>query len=190
MCLDLSNAIFCCRSTSGAGTSSLNQLLLPAPPVANGSAPPPKMDPKVDLLSGDDFSSPKVENSLALVPVGGGQQSSASPSDQNALVLFDIFSDTPNSANPINSQGPQVPILGGQNNPSTPQFHQQQQNLQAPQAGLYANGAVATNLAASQFDQSLYNQNPTPSWNGHMPQQQQQSMSPSYGVLFTSGTQF
>lgn len=189
---DPSNAIFCCRSTSNAGTSSLNQLLLPAPPAANGAAPPPKMDPKMDLLSGDDFSSPKAENSLALVPVGGGQQSTALPSDQNALVLFDMFSDAPNPPNPMNTQGP---ILGGQNNPSTPQFQQlQPQNLQAAQPGLYANGAVATNSAASQFDQSLYNQYPAaPAWNGHIPQQQQQPTSPAYGaplVYSWSSSQF
>ncbi|KAK4761681.1 hypothetical protein SAY87_029565 [Trapa incisa] len=166
------------RSTSGAKTSSLNQLLLPAPPAANTAAPP-KMDPKMDLLSGDDFISPKASNSLALVPVGGGQQSSALPSDQKALVLFDMFSDTPNLPNPINTQGP---TLGGQSNPSTPQFHLQQQNIQAPQPGLYANGTIGISSAASQLDQSLYNQNPTPSWNGHIPQQQQQQpTSPAYG---------
>ncbi|OWM76979.1 hypothetical protein CDL15_Pgr011704 [Punica granatum] len=139
------------RSISSAGTSSLNQLLLPAPPPANGVAPPPKMDPKMDLLSGEDFSSPKAENSLALIPVGGGQQSSALPSDQNALVLVDMFSDAPNPPNPINTQGAN---LGGQSNPSTPQF-QQQPNLQAPQPGFYVNGAVPSNLAPSQFNQSL-----------------------------------
>ncbi|PKI60678.1 hypothetical protein CRG98_018925, partial [Punica granatum] len=138
------------------------------------------MDPKMDLLSGEDFSSPKAENSLALIPVGGGQQSSALPSDQNALVLVDMFSDAPNPPNPINTQGAN---LGGQSNPSTPQF-QQQPNLQAPQPGFYVNGAVPSNLAPSQFNQSLYNQNPAPTWNGQIPQQQQQQQqptSPAYG---------
>ena len=82
-----------CRSSSAeAGSQTLNQLLLPAPPTSNGSAPPVKVDPKWDLLSGEEFNSPKEDNSLALVPVG--EQQAASPtSQQNALVLFDMFSN-------------------------------------------------------------------------------------------------
>lgn len=154
------------RSTSTSGTSStLNQLLLPAPPTSNGAAPSVKMDPKMDLLSGDDFSSPKAEPLLALVPVGG-QQSTAVTSDQNALVLFDMFSETTNPPNPINADGSN---LTRQSNPSTP--FQQQQNVQSGMPGLYTNGTAA-NLASSQFDQSLYSQNPGPAWNGHVGQQQ------------------
>ncbi|KAJ7958580.1 target of Myb protein 1-like [Quillaja saponaria] len=79
-------------SSSGAGAQTLNQLLLPAPPMSNGSAPPARADPKIDLLSGDDYNSPKADNALALVPVG--EQQPASPmSQQNSLVLFDMFSD-------------------------------------------------------------------------------------------------
>lgn len=144
----------------------------------------------MDLLSGDDFSPPEAENSLALVPVGGGQESSTSPSNQNALILFDVFSNAPNLPSPINTQGPN---LGGQSNPSTPQFQEKQQNLQAPQPGIHANGAVATNLASSHFNQSLYNQTLASAWNGHIPhqQQQQQPSSPAYGALsFNSGAQF
>ncbi|KAK4744609.1 hypothetical protein SAY87_010921 [Trapa incisa] len=156
------------RSTSSAGTSSLNQLLLAAPPASNGA-----MDPKIDLLSGD-FSLPKADNSLALAPVGGGQESTSS-SDQNALILFDMPSNAPNMPNPINTQGAD---LGGQSNPSTPQF--QQQNLQVSQPEIYANGVGTTNLVRSHFDQSVYNQNPASSWSGHMLQQQQPT-SPPYG---------
>ncbi|KAK4794359.1 hypothetical protein SAY86_012353 [Trapa natans] len=154
------------RSTSSAGTSSLNQLLLAAPPASNGA-----MDPKIDLLSGD-FSLPKADNSLALAPVGGGQESTSS-SDQNALILFDMPSNAPNMPNPINTQGAD---LGGQSNPSTPQF--QQQNLQVPQPEIYANGVGTTNLVRSHFDQSVYNQNPASSWSGHMLQQQQPTSPP------------
>ncbi|CAB4266506.1 unnamed protein product [Prunus armeniaca] len=62
------------RSTSsaGAGSNPLNQLLLTAPPATNGPTPTTKVDPKMDLLSGDDFGSPKAD-SLALVPVSGQQ---------------------------------------------------------------------------------------------------------------------
>ncbi|KAK4787579.1 hypothetical protein SAY86_011412 [Trapa natans] len=157
------------RSISSAGTSSLNQLPLPAPHVSNGA-----MDPKIDLLSGD-FSSPKADNSLALAPVEGGQESSSSPSDQNALILFDMPSSAPNVPNPINTQGPN---LGGQSNPSTPQF--QEQNLQAPQPEIYADGVGTTNLVHSHFDESVYNKNPASSWSGHTPQHQRPT-SPPYG---------
>lgn len=47
-------------------------------------------NPKADLLSGDDFSSPNVENSLALVP-SEQPQSSIPTNQQNALVLADFY---------------------------------------------------------------------------------------------------
>ncbi|KAL5079331.1 hypothetical protein RYX36_007752 [Vicia faba] len=78
-------------ASAEAGSQTLNQLTLPAPSTtSNGVAPPVKVDPKWDLLSGEKFNSPKVDNSLALVPVG--EQQAASPtSQQNALVLLICF---------------------------------------------------------------------------------------------------
>ncbi|KAF3446435.1 hypothetical protein FNV43_RR11614 [Rhamnella rubrinervis] len=159
------------RSTSSAsaGANSLNQLLLPAPST-NGPAPPTKVDPKMDLLSGDDFSSPKADNSLALVPVGG-QQPTSSASDQNAIVLLDMFSDSNNVPNSVNTQSANLP---GQNNPLTPQA-QQQQNFQSPQGGFYPNGSLP-NMGAPQYGNA-------PAWNGQITQpQQQQPQSPVYGA--------
>lgn len=131
----------------------------------------------MDLLSGDDFSSPKAENSLALVPVGG-QQPTSSVSGQNAIVLFDMFSDSNNVPNSVNTQSANMP---GQNNPSTPQA-QQQQNFQSPQGGFYPNGSLP-NMGAPQYGNA-------PAWNGQITQpqqqQQQQPMSPVYGALFYS----
>lgn len=162
------------RSTSSAGTgSTLNQLLLPAP-SSNGTAAPAKLDPKMDLLSGEDYSSPKADTSLALVSVGQ-PQSTASQSQQNALVLFDVFSDSNNQPNTINTQSGYSTT---QSNPS-PQF-QQQQNLQAPQLGVYANGNMP-NMGLNQHDQLPYSQNSVPAWNGHIVQQQQPP-SPVYGA--------
>lgn len=161
------------RSTSSAGTGSqtLNQLLLPAPSSSNGAAPA-KIDPKMDLLSGEDYSSPKAETSLALVPVGQ-PQSTVAQSQQNALVLFDVFSDSNNQPNTINTHSTT------QSNPSTPQF-QQQQNLQAPQFGVYANGGMP-NMGSNQHDQLPYSQSSVPVWNGNFAQQQQPP-SPVYGA--------
>uniref|UniRef100_A0A5B7AS42 Putative TOM1-like protein 2 n=1 Tax=Davidia involucrata TaxID=16924 RepID=A0A5B7AS42_DAVIN len=154
-------------STSGAGLGT--QLALPAPPATNGPTTPPKSYPKMDLLSGDDFNSPTAENSLAIVPVGGPQP--VSPvSQQNALALVDMFSQSNNtqSANP-----------GGQAYPSTPQY-QQQQNYQSPQPSVYPNGSVP-NMMLPQYEQSLYTQGTNPAWNGQIAHQQQPP-SPVYGA--------
>lgn len=163
------------RSTSGAGagTNPLNQLALPAPPATNGPAPATKVDPKMDLLSGDDFSSPKAGASLALVPVGG-QQPSTTASDQTALVLFDMFSDSNNASNSVDTQSTNLP---GQT-PHAPN----QQNFQAPQGVSYPNGSVQ-NMVTPQYEQPPYAQGTGPAWNGQIaqPQPQPQPPSPVYG---------
>ncbi|XP_029127807.1 TOM1-like protein 9 isoform X2 [Cajanus cajan] len=164
------------RSSSGAeaGSQTLNQLLLPAPPTSNGSDPPAKVDPKVDLLSGDDFNSPKAETSLALVPVG--EQIPASPmSPQNALVLFDMFSNGSNAPSSVINQ----PInAAGQTSPLAPQFQQQQTFIS--QGVFYPNGSVP-NVGSPRYEQSPFTQSTGPSWNGQVVQQQQ-PRSPVYGT--------
>ncbi|XVF48533.1 hypothetical protein PTKIN_Ptkin03bG0198300 [Pterospermum kingtungense] len=148
------------NSSTGANSQPFNQLLLPAPPATNGSTPPAAVNPKMDLLSGDDYNSPKADNSLALVPLGEPQQTTpASSSQQNALVLFDMFSDGNNTSNSVNIQSSG---LAGQTNPLTPQ--QQQQNF-------HANG-TAPNMGSPRYKQS-YAQGTGPAWNGQLVQQQQ-----------------
>jgi len=152
----------------------LNQLLLPAPPTSNESAPPAKVDPKVDLLSGDDYNSPKAETSLALVPLGEQPPASPSPSpmsQQNALVLFDMFSNGSNNLQPIN--------VAGQTSPFSPQCQQQQTFIS--QGLFYPNGG-GPNVGSPRFEQSPYMQSTGPSWNGQVAQQQQ-SPSPVHGAL-------
>ncbi|KAK8535267.1 hypothetical protein V6N13_081407 [Hibiscus sabdariffa] len=150
------------RSTSSTVESSpFNQLLLPAPPATNGSTPPSAANPKMDLLSGDDFNSPKADNSLALVSLGEPQPQQATPaSQQNALVLFDMFSDGSNTSNSVNTQSSG---LAGQTSPLTPQI-QQQQNF-------HANG-TAPNMGSPQYEQP-YAQGTVPAWNSQLVQQQQ-----------------
>ncbi|GMI89318.1 hypothetical protein HRI_002601100 [Hibiscus trionum] len=161
------------RSTSSTVESSpFNQLLLPAPPATNGSTPPPAANPKMDLLSGDDFNSPKADNSLALVSLGEPQPQQATPaSQQNALVLFDMFSDGSNTSNSVNTQSSG---LAGQTNPLTPQIQQQQQQ------NFHANG-TAPNMGAPQYEQT-YAQGTVPAWNGQLVQQHQQQPSPVNGA--------
>ncbi|CAN0907101.1 TOM1-like protein 9 [Linum grandiflorum] len=164
-------------SSSGAANQPFNQLLLTAPPTGNGPATPSAANPKMDLLSGDDFGSPKADTSLALVPVGETQPT-ASPSQQNALVLFDMFSDNqPNGVNnPPNGVTVQQPTnMDGQNNPMAQQF-QQQPNFQSLDSGMYPNGTTPNMGSQSPFMQAA-----VPAWNGQLVQQQQQPASPVYG---------
>ncbi|CAN1785156.1 TOM1-like protein 9 [Linum perenne] len=168
-------------SSSGAANQPFNQLVLTAPPTGNGPATPSAANPRMDLLSGDDFSSPKSDTSLALVPVGETQPA-GSPSQQNALVLFDMFSDNqPNGVNnPPNAVNVQQPThLDGQNNPMTQQY-QQQQNFQSPDSGMYPNGTTP-NSGSPRYEQSPFMQAAVPAWNGQLVQQQQQPASPVYG---------
>ncbi|KAJ1396401.1 VHS domain [Sesbania bispinosa] len=161
-------------SSAEAGSQTLNQLLLPAPPTSNSSAPPAKVDPKFDLLSGDDYNSPKAETSLALVPVG--EQQPASPmSQQNALVLFDVFSNGSNAPTSINTQPTNVAV---QTSPLAPQFQQQQTFMS--QSAFYPNGSMQ-NVGSPRYEQSSYAQSTGPAWNGQAAQHQQPS-SPVYGT--------
>ncbi|XP_022636512.1 TOM1-like protein 9 isoform X2 [Vigna radiata var. radiata] len=170
------------RSSANAETESqsLNQLLLPAPPTSNEPASPAKVDPKVDLLSGDDYNSPKAETSLALVPLG--EQQPASPmSQQNALVLFDMFS---NGSNPPTSVNIQPINVAGQTSPFSPQCQQQQTFISQ---GLFYPIGGGPNVGSPRYEQSPYMQSTGPSWNGQVAQQQQPP-SPVYGT--TSGGSF
>ncbi|KAF7151440.1 hypothetical protein RHSIM_Rhsim02G0181000 [Rhododendron simsii] len=153
-------------STSNAG--AVDQLMLPAPPITNGQATTPaKVDPKMDLLSGDDFNSPTAENTLAIVPVGEPQPASPIPNHQNALALVDMFSQN-NNNQPYSSM---------------PQY-QQQQNFQPPQNSVYPNG-TGSNMMAPQYEQPLYTQGANSAWNGQI-LPQQQPPSPVYGAQSSS----
>ncbi|XP_075518194.1 TOM1-like protein 9 [Primulina tabacum] len=154
---------------STSSTSLGTQLLLPAPVETNSqSTTSTNADPKIDLLSGDDFNSPTA-NSRALVPVGEPHPASPVASQQNALALVDMFSQSNNNqpANPI-----------GQVNPSSYQF--QQPNFQSPQPSVYPNDSVSGPMLP-QYEQSMHSQDSSSAWNGQITQQQQPA-SPSYGA--------
>ncbi|KAM1013389.1 hypothetical protein FF1_043331 [Malus domestica] len=170
-------------SSSGSGANPLNQLLLTAPPATNGSTSTAKVDPRMDLLSGDDFGLPKADASLALVPVGE-QQPTTPVSQQNALALMDMFG-TESVPNPVNTHPANA---ASQPNPSPPQFPQQQ-NFQSPQGGFLPNGNAPI-MGVPQYEQSPFAQGAAPAWNGQMVQSQplqQQPLSPGYGSP-TSGS--
>ncbi|KAG4189876.1 hypothetical protein ERO13_A08G250533v2 [Gossypium hirsutum] len=136
-------------------------------PATNGSTPPAPVNPKMDLLSGDDYNMPKADDSLALVPVEEPQQNTPASSQQMALVLFDMF---PNSLS-----GPLYPLA--------PQI--QQQNILAPQ--IQQQNGNAPNIRLPQYEQS-FAQGSGPAWNNQLVQQQQQQQSPSpvYGAPSSS----
>ncbi|KAL7219650.1 hypothetical protein ACSBR2_012667 [Camellia fascicularis] len=153
-------------SISNAGAGKQQQL-----PAINGLPTiSTKVNPKMDLLSGDDFNSPSAENSLAIVP-SGEPQTSPVAGQHNALALVDMFSQ-------INNNQPASPV--GQAYPSSPQY-QQHQNFQYPQTSVYPNGIVP-NTMVPQYEQSPYSQGANPGWNGQM-SPRQQPPSPVYGAL-------
>ncbi|XP_052189964.1 TOM1-like protein 9 isoform X2 [Diospyros lotus] len=156
-------------SNTGAGT----QRQLPAPPATNGLATTPsKVDPKMDLLSGDDFNSPSAENTLAIIPVGEPQPTTPVANQQNALALVDMFSQS-NNNQPVSPVG-QADLMAQ---------YQQQQNFQSPQA-VHPNG-ISPNMMVPQYEQSLYAQGTNTAWNGPI-SPRQQPPSPVYGAQSSS----
>ncbi|KAL2236059.1 UNVERIFIED_CONTAM: TOM1-like protein 9, partial [Sesamum indicum] len=156
---------------SASSASLGTQLLLPAPPASNGElATPTKVDPKIDLLSGDGFNSLTID-SLALVPAGEPQPASPLATQQNALALVEMF---PQSNNHQSSSA------AGQAYPSSPRF-QQTTNVQSPQPSLFPNGSISGPMLP-QHEQSLYSQGSASAWNGQITQQQQPA-SPIYEAV-------
>lgn len=154
------------RSTANTSTNSqppLQQLSLPAPPVANGlSTPSAKAGPLVDLLSGDDYNKPAAENPLAIVPIS--EPVSLSASDQNVLALADMFPQNSRNNNSLTTLAVSDSVY------PAPQAHpvgsQLQPQLQSP---LYSNGGMS-NSVSPVYEQEAYTQGaqvnpPNPAWN-------------------------
>ncbi|KAL8263375.1 hypothetical protein R6Q59_024724 [Mikania micrantha] len=162
-------------STTRAGVE--NDLISIAPIITtNGqSTPPAKVNANFDLLSGDNFDSPNASTSLAIVPAGEGQPTTA-VSQPNALVLVDMFA--PQTQPPQNIPAQQLQNMSVQ--------QPQTQYMPAQQSSFYPNGNVA-NTAPPQNEQwSQYNQGNNPVWNGQMAQQQQPP-SPGFGAATSGG---
>lgn len=171
-------------SSSASAEVQTRDLLVLSPPRSNGPvAPSSSIDPKIDLLSGDDYNSPTAENSLALVPVGDPQPPSPI-SQNNALVLSEMFSQGNNPTNSFNSQP--VYTSGGTYSP-TSQF-QHQQPFQSSQLVLYSNGNTPR-MGNHEHEQSPFGHanHSNPVWNGQLAQgfnNQQQSI---YGSPRSNG---
>ncbi|XP_010915838.1 TOM1-like protein 9 isoform X2 [Elaeis guineensis] len=160
------------RPSTVASTSNQapQQLLLPAPPASNGSATPAaKIDPHMDLLSGEDYNTPKSENPLALVPVG--EPLAPSVSDQNLLALVDMFpqNNTNNSnGNPSNSLDLHSTLPASQTHPAAPQLQLQAQQPQ--QSALYPNGGVPDTGVPQYEHQGAQLNHAGSTWNGQVAQ--------------------
>ncbi|CAM8952794.1 unnamed protein product [Rhodiola kirilowii] len=139
--------------TANAGAQAEQPLLaLPAPTTATSTLPLVKLDPRIDLLSGDDYSSPTAHSNLALVPVGEAHPVS-SLSQQNALVPVDFYS----GSNLTSSSGAQPSYLTEQT--QTPNPFTQQQNPSPSQPMQFSNGvsqSPAQNPGVSLYEQSSY----------------------------------
>ncbi|KAG8491257.1 hypothetical protein CXB51_014427 [Gossypium anomalum] len=164
--------------------------------------PPAAASPKIDLLSCDDYNSPEVDNSLAIVPFGEPQQPTPAP-EQNAIVLYDMFSDGNTTYDSSRTQG-----FGGQTNPLTPQIQHQQNfhsngtaaNVGSPgydthgltgqtdpwtpqfqqQQNFHVNG-TAPNMGSPQYEKS-YAQGTGPSWTSQL---DQHAADPFYGTQYS-----
>jgi hypothetical protein len=159
-----------CNSISDQ--SPFEQLALPAPPVANGTAASAtKADPGIDLLSWDDTPT-TAANLLALVPVAlvpvTDPLVESTSSNNNALAIVDMFSqnNTTNSntapADPF-GLNPSSTIPGSQ--PYNTPTQQPLQSQQPQQVAPYANG-VAVNPGTSSYEHASQFNNMSSGWNG------------------------
>ncbi|CAM0880530.1 unnamed protein product [Alopecurus aequalis] len=150
---------------STSDQSPFEQLALPAPPLSNGSANPPKPDSGIDLLSWDDTPS-TAENQLALVPVTDPLADSTS--NQNALAIVDIFSQN-NTANskPLDPFGlDSSPTVPGTQPYNTQTQHPVQSQQPPQQMSLYSNGGTVN--PGTSYDQASQYNNTNPGWNGQV----------------------
>ncbi|XP_071692256.1 TOM1-like protein 9 isoform X2 [Rutidosis leptorrhynchoides] len=164
-------------STSENGT--IADLLAITPVTINVPPPatPEKVNPKFDLLSGDDFSSPTPENSLAIVPMGEPESTIPSASQHNALALVDMLSQNNVSSGPPSGQ-----------TYSSPPLFQQSHNYPSNQSLLHPNGHTPNSMPPQYEQKTPFNPGPT-SWNGQVNQQQplQDLPLPAYGAPASDG---
>ncbi|KAJ6745588.1 TARGET OF MYB PROTEIN 1 [Salix koriyanagi] len=156
---------------STSNSQTLNQLLLPAPPATNGPTTPAAANPKFDLLSGDDYNSPKAGTSLALVPptnLAGPANSLTPPFQQQQNFQTPeagvyLNGNAPNVGSPRYEQSVYMQATGPAWNGQLPQQHQQPAS---PDYGAQGSGALppppweaqqadTSQVAGAQYPQSL-----------------------------------
>ncbi|XP_049934192.1 TOM1-like protein 9 isoform X2 [Nymphaea colorata] len=181
-------------SSSSANQPPMQQLLLPAPPAA-ATAPSPVIDPKMDLLSGDDYQSPSSNDIRALVPVGEPSALASRPQpqlSQDLIVLSEPFAQDSPTTTSLDSQMnvPTSQTSQVQNLSQTPPQQQQSQPIFYPneslsyvvgpqqqqmQHTLYSNGVVPlATQSLQQIEPTVYSNGAFPTMGA--PQQMQAQM--------------
>uniref|UniRef100_A0A7N0V376 Uncharacterized protein n=1 Tax=Kalanchoe fedtschenkoi TaxID=63787 RepID=A0A7N0V376_KALFE len=159
---------------AGGGDALSDLFAIAAPLTMNGGATPSaNHHPKVDLLSGDDFGSPRVKNSLALVPSEELRPSSPAP-QQNALVLADFYAESADTETSSYLQQAFTPQ-------QAPEFPQHQSFQPAPLM-FSANGSADVSGSAAQYEHFAHANGATATsdWIGSVALQQPEQL--SYGA--------
>jgi hypothetical protein len=172
-------------NSSGASSSKDEKsppevLALPAPPPkSTATIPTPvKVEPIIDLLSGDDYYKPQSDqNSMALVPY----DPNITTSDQNVLALADMFADLRSGNNNSNqhnnnhgptSQANRIPQRMTSREPTfrasrkVPAQHITQPHAQHVEPTFHANGSDHSSMALTIYDPNSQTNSASNQWNG------------------------
>lgn len=155
-------------------------MALPAPPPKpTATVPAPvKVEPIIDLLSGDDYNKPESDqNSMALVPY----DPNITASDQNVLALADMFADlhsgNQNGNQHNNNSGPNTqPNRNLQRKPSkeptfhanrnVPAQHMTQLRPRHVEPTFHANGSDPSSMELTIYDPTSQTNSASNQWNG------------------------
>ncbi|RRT85338.1 hypothetical protein B296_00008781 [Ensete ventricosum] len=130
-----------------------------------------KIEPSMDLISGDDYNKPATENLLALVPASEPLPNIAS--EQNVLTLPEMFPpiiSNSSSTNPANCFDSNSGIPAQQKYPAGTNIQMQVHLVQQP--ALFTSGGIQSS-GAPQFEQAILDQGVQLSqmsivWDGHL----------------------
>ncbi|RWW00090.1 hypothetical protein GW17_00036965 [Ensete ventricosum] len=130
-----------------------------------------KIEPSMDLISGDDYNKPATENLLALVPASEPLPNVAS--EQNVLTLPEMFPpiiSNSSSTNPANCFDSNSGIPAQQKYPAGTNIQMQVHLVQQP--ALFTSGGIQSS-GAPQFEQAIRDQGVQLSqmsivWDGHL----------------------
>ncbi|KAJ8471920.1 hypothetical protein OPV22_026263 [Ensete ventricosum] len=150
-----------------------------------------KIEPSMDLISGDDYNKPATENLLALVPASEPLPNVAS--EQNVLTLPEMFPpiiSNSSSTNPANCFDSNSGIPAQQKYPAGTNIQMQVHLVQQP--ALFTSGGIQSS-GAPQFEQAIRDQGVQLSqmsivWDGHLspaynPEEQALSYDDQAGAL-------
>ncbi|KAL0924340.1 hypothetical protein M5K25_005156 [Dendrobium thyrsiflorum] len=146
----------------------LQQLFLPAPPGPSDiPITSPRSCPQLDLLSGEEFNTTSIDNSLALVPAN--ETTAPSANDQNMPVLTGIYFPR----NCGNNCTANIAFQAEEDYTIASLFQQQQKSISYLDGGAMNHGRSIHEQAS--FVQKAQPSHGDPSWNNHIVDTQQQA---------------